>query len=106
MASTQANVLFNGINMEACLQQGLTITGNARCPYCQQDFSFQLYLRRNDGLTDAAAHNLDPAYEICINFFGDTLLSTTNVAPQKIDDDGPCVPCRGCVMNCPKLANR
>ena len=83
MAITQANVLFNGINLEACLQQGLTITGNARCPYCQQDFSFQLYLRRSDGLTGAAARNEDPTYEICINFYGNALLFATNVIPSR-----------------------
>lgn len=110
MASRQANVFFDGVNLDNCLKLGLTITGTARCPYCQQTFSFQLHLQKHvDELTGDMVATADPDnYDICLNFSRDGLLAADIPALEnkKMDDDEICVPCRGCSLHCPKLAKR
>ena len=111
MASKQATVLFDGVNLDNCLKQGLTITGNAGCPYCKQTFSFHLYLHKRVD-TWIAGETLAPgdedSYDICIRFSGNTLpeLAGSMISAVADDDDKICVPCRGCNPHCPKLLNR
>jgi len=102
MTGTQANVIFNNVDMEACLKQGLMITGSAHCPHCQQDHPFQLYLQRRESMSLSLTADKEAEYEVCINFYDPAVLAA-NAASRK-DSDAPCVPCRGCVMNCPKLS--
>lgn len=110
MASKQATLLFEGVNLDNCLKQGLTITGNAGCPYCKQVYSFQLYLhKRADGETSeqTLAPGDDDSYDICIKFSGVLPETAGDVVTTVVDeDDKVCVPCRGCNPHCPRLLNR
>jgi hypothetical protein len=112
MSNAQVKVFSDGVNLENCLKQGLTITGTARCPYCKQTFSYQLHLFKHTGNGNGGkkvARALKDTYDICIDFSADAArFGTENPLPQATDNtaDEICVPCRGCSMHCPKLAKR
>ena len=111
MATGQVTVFSDGVNLDNCLKQGLTITGNARCPYCKQVFSYQVHLfkRVDTGIAGEGNRSTDDTYDICIDFSGDSArFGAGQLVPQVIDSDADeiCVPCRGCNPRCPKLLRR
>jgi len=111
MANANVRVIFDGINLDNCIREGLQFTGTTICQYCKQPYSFEARLQKKarpsgNGSFPPADEN---EYEICFYFSKTGAAINTPVTAAKTDspdDDGPCVPCSGCTMNCKKLAGR
>lgn len=98
-ANGRVTVSFDGVNLDNCIKQGMQITGLTRCPYCKQKFVFELHLH----LDDDGAYNFSVAFSTPRE--GVAALGKT---PEETleEVDAPCVPCKGCVSNCPKLQRK
>lgn len=118
MANGQATISFDGVNLDHCIQQGLTLTGCAKCPYCKQIYTYQINLHMQqkpqkymdkviDGNKVTCA--VEDSYDISIDFSrnnGNITVVDSLIEPEIPEEDLPCVPCTGCTPNCPRLKNR
>jgi hypothetical protein len=109
MANGNVRVLFDGINLDNCIKVGLELTGTTNCTHCKQPFSFEVRLQkrtRSPGNVDSPTSEADNDYDVCLFFSRNLDMPKATELTSNKDDDGPCVPCNGCTMNCKKLAGR
>ena len=115
MANGQAKITFDGVNLDSCIQQGLELTGYARCPYCKQIYSFQIHLKTKKKehryvekkINGKAVTILTPDnYDVSIEFSkrSDFLkIADFSDEPDESEVLAPCVPCSRCTPRCERL---
>jgi hypothetical protein len=106
MANGDVTVRFGGINLDDCIEQGLEFTGFAKCPHCEQVYSFQIQISKKYQMPTYPATKVDPAYNVFINFSGNAEFSMTDFGGEPRDPEPPCQPCNGCTPNCERRRGR
>jgi len=109
MANGEVTIRFGGVNLDACIEQGLEFTGFAKCPYCKQVYSFDIQISKKFQMPRYPETKAATAYDVSIDFSGDA--DFTRVLDYlgesgKLKVDPPCVPCNGCTPNCERLRGR
>ena len=105
MANGDVTVRFGGITLDDCIEQGLEFTGSAKCPHCEQVYSFQIQINKKYQMPKYPETKVEPAYNVSINFSGDAdFTKILDSGKPKIDP--PCVPCNGCTPGCERQRNR
>jgi len=118
MANGQAAITFDGVNLDSCIEQGLELTGYAKCPYCKQIYTFQIHLNAQEKLNkyvetrineETVTRLVPDTYNVSIKFSGSRNVSEILKIldePEESDVKKPCAPCSGCTPNCERLRNR
>jgi hypothetical protein len=117
-ANGQATVVFDGVDLDNCIKQGLELTGYARCPNCKQTYTFQIRLNLQEKLhryVDTVINGetvtalAADAYDVSIEFSKRRDLPNIPILLDEPEVPGvkaKCIPCSGCTPNCERLKKR
>lgn len=115
MANGDVTITFDGVDLDHCIKQGLEIQGQAKCPHCKQNYSFQIHLdlkEKPQKFTETEINGkmvtirVPDSYNVSIEF--SKVKESTKESDLSAEEEEPpkkekCVPCSMCTVGCDRI---